>query len=301
MAQTIRQITVRKGIDPRECALIAFGGAGAQHAAEVASILDIREVVIPAHASVLSAVGLMTAPLRIISARTLLLPVSGVASPDVATAFDELAADAVDRLGHVGGDEEALLERFIAVRYIGQWHELTIPFDADPTRLTDRFEDEHERLYGTRLGDPLEIVEVSVALTVAQELPETIWRVSKLERAPDERYPVALRVPRRRGRARATRARRFRRGARAVRHRGGAVGDVGTARRDPHGSPASISCWSSRDDRRAARLLHARDPPLVPRQHRSRDGRDDDADRVLDVLRPRRGLHVRLLRRARDA
>ena len=189
MAQTIRQITVRKGIDPRECALIAFGGAGAQHAAEVASILDIREVVIPAHASVLSAVGLMTAPLRIISARTLLLPVSGVASPDVAAVFDELAADAVDRLGHVGGDEEALLERFIAVRYIGQWHELTIPFDADPTRLTDRFEDEHERLYGTRLGDPLEIVEVSVALTIAEELPETIWRASKLELAPDEDIP----------------------------------------------------------------------------------------------------------------
>jgi N-methylhydantoinase A/oxoprolinase/acetone carboxylase beta subunit len=75
------------------------------------------------------------------------------------------------------------------VRYVGQWHELTIPFDPDPERLAVRFEDEHERLYGTRLGDPLELVEVSVALTVAKELPETIWRTSRLERVADEDIP----------------------------------------------------------------------------------------------------------------
>src|SRR4029079_9693000 len=99
MAGAIREITVRKGIDPRECALIAFGGAGAQHAAEVASTLDRTEVVIPAHASVLSAVGLMTAPLRVISARTLLLPVAGIASPAVAAAYEGLRAGGGQRVG----------------------------------------------------------------------------------------------------------------------------------------------------------------------------------------------------------
>lgn len=189
MAQAIRQITVRKGIDPRECALIAFGGAGAQHATEVAAALDIRQVVIPAHASVLSAVGLMTAPLRIGSARTLLVPLEELGSAAVATAFDELEADAATRLGPASAGEDVLVERFVAVRYVGQWHELAIPFDADPERLTARFEDEHERLYGTRLADPLELVECSVALTIAEELPETIWRLSSLERTVDDQLP----------------------------------------------------------------------------------------------------------------
>ena len=189
MAQAIREITVRKGIDPRECTLIAFGGAGPQHAAEVAAALDVREVVVPAHASVLSAVGLLTAPLRVVSARTLLLPADAASSPQVGEAFDELAADAARRLGPTAAEEEALLEQFVGVRYVGQWHELRIPFDPDPALLAARFEDEHERLYGTRLGDPIEIVEVSVALTVGRELPESIWRLSSLERLREDELP----------------------------------------------------------------------------------------------------------------
>ncbi len=183
MAQAIREITVRKGIDPRECTLIAFGGAGAQHAAEVAAALDMRDAVIPAHASVLSAVGLMTAPTRVVSARTVLLPLGALGSTELAAAYDELGADAARRLGPVAAEaEEVLVEQFVAVRYVGQWHHLAVPFDADDARLTARFEDEHERLYGTRLGDPLEIVECSVALTISEEFPESIWRMSDGER-----------------------------------------------------------------------------------------------------------------------
>ena len=189
MAQAIREITVRKGIDPRECSLIAFGGAGGQHAAEVAAALDVREVVVPAHASVLSAVGLMTAPLRIVSARTVLLPIAALASDELTAAYDELGADAASRLGSVSAEDGVLVERFVAIRYVGQWHELAIPFEPDPTLLTARFEDEHERLFGTRLGDPLEIVECSVALTAAEELPDTIWRTSALERTAEETIP----------------------------------------------------------------------------------------------------------------
>src|SRR6185503_6871339 len=60
MAQTIREITVRQGVDPRDCALVAFGGAAPQHATGVAGELGIGEVIVPAHGSVLSAVGLLT-------------------------------------------------------------------------------------------------------------------------------------------------------------------------------------------------------------------------------------------------
>jgi N-methylhydantoinase A len=185
MAQAIREITVRKGIDPRECALIAFGGAGAQHAAEVAAALDIRDIVIPAHASVLSAVGLMTAPLRVVSARTVLLPLAVLGSTDLERVYDELLADATRRLGRIDAAHGILAERLVAVRYVGQWHELSIPFDENAGRLAARFEDEHERLYGTRLGDPLELVECAVALTVSEDVPDSIWTLSALERPPD--------------------------------------------------------------------------------------------------------------------
>lgn len=185
MAQAIREITVRKGIDPRECVLIAFGGAGGQHAAAVAAELDVREVVIPAHASVLSAVGLLTAPLRVGSAMTLLAPIEAIASAEVALAFEELGEDAARRLGAARDGKEVLVERLVAVRYVGQWHDLSVPFEPDPVRVAERFEQEHVRLYGTRLGDPVEIVECSVALTVAEELPESIWRLSAEERSPE--------------------------------------------------------------------------------------------------------------------
>jgi N-methylhydantoinase A len=128
----------------------------------------------------------MTAPLRIVSARTVLLPVGALASAEIVAVYDELEADAAHRLGPVAADDEVVAERVVAVRYVGQWHELSIPFDADPDRLTARFEDEHERLFGTRLGDPLELVECSVALTLAEELPESIWQMSALERSVDE-------------------------------------------------------------------------------------------------------------------
>jgi N-methylhydantoinase A len=133
----------------------------------------------------------MTAPTRVVSARTVLLPLDALGSPELAAAYEELGADAARRLGPVESEaaEEVLVERFVAVRYVGQWHHLSIPFDADAAQLTSEFEDEHQRLYGTRLGDPLEIVECSVALTISEEFPDSIWRMSDGERGPVEELP----------------------------------------------------------------------------------------------------------------
>ena len=186
----------------------------------------------PAHASVLSAVGLMTAPLRVVSARTELVPIAALEPGRLDTVFEELQTDASERLGPVASEEAVVVERLVAVRYVGQWHELSIPFDANAERLAARFEDEHERLYGTRLGDPVEIVECAVALTVTEELPDSIWRLSALERPAasdpsprfvylaDEVVPVH---------ARSALAGEI---ARSVHRRGGAVGHVGAARSD---------------------------------------------------------------------
>src|SRR5581483_6799464 len=63
MAQAVRELTVERGLDPRDYTLVSYGGAGGQHAAHVAAELGIRRVVFPSHASVLSAFGLVTADL----------------------------------------------------------------------------------------------------------------------------------------------------------------------------------------------------------------------------------------------
>ncbi len=174
MAQAIRQITVIKGIDPRSCVLIAFGGAGPQHATAVAEQLGIKTVVIPAHGSVLSAVGLLTADHRITSARTLLLPLERLNSEDVHRAFRELSVDAAMRMGALA-DDSVTIDRFVGLRYVGQSHEVPITVEGNVTSIASRFEAEHQRLYGTQLGDPIEIVDCWVTHTRARSTPEELW------------------------------------------------------------------------------------------------------------------------------
>ena len=170
IAQAIREITVQQGTDIREFALVAFGGAGPQHAAGVAAELGIRQVVIPNHCSVLSAIGLLTADLKVFAAQTGLFPIEDLKDPAVQASYERLRAQAVERLGeHAGPD--IVSERFAGLRYIGQWHyvPLTLAESETPERLYERFEDQHEVLYGTRIGTPVEIVDIGVTVLKPRE------------------------------------------------------------------------------------------------------------------------------------
>jgi len=154
--------------------LIAFGGAGPQHATAVAEQLGIKTVVIPAHGSVLSAVGLLTADHRITSARTLLLPLERLNSEDVHRAFRELSVDAAMRMGALA-DDSVTIDRFVGLRYVGQSHEVPITVEGNVTSIASRFEAEHQRLFGTQLGDPIEIVDCWVTHTRDRSTPEELW------------------------------------------------------------------------------------------------------------------------------
>lgn len=163
MAQAVRQVTVRHGIDPRSCALIAFGGAGPQHAAGVAAELGMQTVVVPAHCSVLSAVGLLTADVRVSETRALLAGVESLDTPEVEATFVELASEAAARLA--GTDVPSLVEeRWVGLRYADQWHEIALPVAGSPETLAERFEVEHERRFGTRLADPIQVVDCWLTL-----------------------------------------------------------------------------------------------------------------------------------------
>ena len=133
MERAVRVVTVEQGIDPRDLALVAFGGAGPLHACGVADALGMRAVIVPPRAGVFSAVGLVSSPRRRELVRSWPTPGS-LAGLD--RAMEELGRAASAAVGTA-----ELIETFVDCRYVGQSHEVTVPRPAD-------FPAEHERRNG---------------------------------------------------------------------------------------------------------------------------------------------------------
>ncbi|MGH9214084.1 MAG: hydantoinase/oxoprolinase family protein [Acidimicrobiales bacterium] len=159
MERALRAVSVERGVDPRGLALVAFGGAGPLHAAALADALDMAAVVVPGRAGVLSAVGLVTAPLRRDLVRSWATPLE----PDgLDAALDGLAAEAEALLGRSDVSATTALD----CRYRGQSHELTV---AAGSGWEQRFHDEHARRNG--YARPDEVVEVIALRATAQRRP----------------------------------------------------------------------------------------------------------------------------------
>jgi N-methylhydantoinase A len=164
MLRVMRAVTVARGIDPREYALMAFGGAGPLHATAIAEDLGIRRILCPRACGVLSALGLAAAA-----------PRRDATGSFEAAAVGPLRARALAALGCDPSRERA---RY-ALRYRGQSFELTVdaPPDADPGLLRARFEEAHERAYGYReSGGEVELVTVTVS--VWGQAPSFVARAS---------------------------------------------------------------------------------------------------------------------------
>ncbi len=160
MIRALRVVTVERGIDPRDYALLPFGGAGPMHAAALAGELEISRIVCPRASGVLSALGLIAAGRRRDTARTVLLSADEITAERVASEVDALSKPLR------AGMEEADLDVVYELRYRGQAFELPIPGPArpDPAQLAEDFAREHEARYGYR--DPegrLELVTIRVA------------------------------------------------------------------------------------------------------------------------------------------
>jgi N-methylhydantoinase A len=135
MLRALRVVSVERGRDPRDCALVAFGGAGPLHACALAEELGVETVLVPEAAGVLSAFGLAVADERRDSVRTVLAP--------------------LEEAGELPSDGEA------DVRYRGQSFELTVPLGEG---LAERFHAAHEERYGDADRErPLELVAVRTA------------------------------------------------------------------------------------------------------------------------------------------
>lgn len=172
MAQAVRVVTVQRGIDPRDLALVPFGGAGPLHACEIAEELGMRRVLAPVASGVLSAFGLVVAERRRDLVESVLL------TGDDLTA--ERIAEVVERLAGRGREELAADEPEVRatydLRYEGQAFELAVGGDPapDPAELRRAFDRAHEERYGyadDEAGLELVTVRVAVALPGADPLP----------------------------------------------------------------------------------------------------------------------------------
>jgi N-methylhydantoinase A len=166
MARAIRSRTIEKGHDPRQFALVAFGGAGPLHAAELADSLEIPEVLVPPHPGITSATGLLTSDLKYDQMRTVFMVEGAVEEERLNRDLGELEAELRERLRGDGvPDAEIEVTRALDCRYVGQGYELrvTLPRDGFSPEALERFHELHLREYGHAFRDPIEIVNARVS------------------------------------------------------------------------------------------------------------------------------------------
>jgi N-methylhydantoinase A len=168
MANAIRSRTIQKGLDPRNFALVAFGGAGPMTALDVASMLKIPKVIVPFYPGITSALGLLTTDLKYDFVKTELLNSAEAPAHRLHEDFAHLKAKAQAQLERDGITADRMsFEYAVDLRYAGQGYELRLPiaesvvngFDWEPVWLS--FHASHQAEYGHSFSDhPIEVVTV---------------------------------------------------------------------------------------------------------------------------------------------
>jgi N-methylhydantoinase A len=176
MSLSVRAVSVNKGVDPRDTAMIAFGGGGPLHGCSVAREIFIPTVIIPKLPGTFSALGMLMASWRQDFVRTLIGRLGMLKQSDVERVFRELAqageaqltADKMDRT-------QADFSFFADLRYVGQEHAISIPVRepsqlfGDSSELRRHFDAEHARRYSQSAPDEsMEIVSLRLVLTLAR-------------------------------------------------------------------------------------------------------------------------------------
>jgi N-methylhydantoinase A len=176
MVRAIKSVSVERGRDPADFALMAFGGSGPVHAADLARALGIRRVLVPPAPGLFSAFGLLRAEVEHHAARTVLVPSEAADPAAIEAVLAGMRADLVGRAREEGFAEAAVsCAAFVDLRYAGQSSELTVPLPslgvtASTLRAAEAaFEAEFERTYGHR-GERrrFELVNCRVVATVAR-------------------------------------------------------------------------------------------------------------------------------------
>jgi len=185
MANAIREVTVEQGLDPREFALLPFGGAGPMMACLLAEELAMRRIVVPRLAGNFSAWGLLGADMVHAAARTTLLPLSEASLATLADTARQLFKTIAAR----GAPAQAQRALRLDMRYRGQEHGISVPVGFSKDRLTDSvsaitaaFESEYRRSFGGKLDEPVEVV--AVRATARVRLPQRRYHAAAGKQPP---------------------------------------------------------------------------------------------------------------------
>jgi N-methylhydantoinase A/oxoprolinase/acetone carboxylase beta subunit len=171
MERAIRVVSVERGHDPRDFALLAFGGAGGMHACEIAEALEMKTVIIPQQAGVLSALGMLMADVTKDYTASVLMRASELAPRDLDRRYAPLLAAGQRDLAAEGlRGAKATFSKWIDVRYAGQSYEITMPFTSNYQKV---FHELHGKTYGYSNPDrPVEVVNIRVIATGKAQKPK---------------------------------------------------------------------------------------------------------------------------------
>jgi N-methylhydantoinase A len=159
MARAVRLVTVERGLDPSEMAMVAFGGAGPLHAVEVAAEVGMREVIVPPYPGVFSALGLLLSDFKKIVVAPLGKRLEDVSDEHLDRAFSELEREAVEALEAMGVERRrVIVARMLEMRYSGQLEAIEVPYRG-LAGAREAFENLYEARFGFR--SPEQPVEIS--------------------------------------------------------------------------------------------------------------------------------------------
>lgn len=180
MVLAVRGISVERGYDPRDFALVAQGGNGPLHALEIARELGVPKVVVPRLPAIFSAVGMIMADLRHDYVQTHYTSLADAHPPRLAAMFEELVGQGRERLRSEGVETAAMsFERSLDMRYAGQEFPLPVPVEAADlhdgaiARVRAHFDAAHEHRYGYATPEEeVEIVNLRVVARGVRERPD---------------------------------------------------------------------------------------------------------------------------------
>ncbi len=201
MAEGIRLVSVRRGVDPRRFALLSFGGAAGLHVTDVARQLDLTRVVVPRVAAVLSAWGMLATDLRFEVSRTHIGDTTRLDGAGIKRLFAEMEQEGLARL-RASFDGPVRVHRSVEMRYGEQIFEITVPLDGidwdaeDPLpQIVERFHNRHEELYTYALRDQGAVLVNARAavIGVLPGVPSEPVRAAQADAAPRGERRVWLR------------------------------------------------------------------------------------------------------------
>jgi N-methylhydantoinase A len=201
MAEGIRLVSVRRGVDPRRFALLSFGGAAGLHVTDVARQLDLTRVVVPRVAAVLSAWGMLATDLRFEVSRTHIGDTARLDGAGIKHLFAEMEQEGVARL-RASFDGPVRVQRSVEMRYGEQIFEITVPLEGidwdveDPLpQIVERFHNRHEELYTYALRDQDAVLVNARAavIGVLPAVPQEPLREARSDATPRDKRRVWLR------------------------------------------------------------------------------------------------------------